>query len=342
LPVIIGFVKLSEIGEFRMVELIAEAIRRERDDNAAAWQNLVIGIGDDAAAWRDDSSMQLATVDSLVQGVHFSPGRASPEDLGWKALAVNLSDIAAMGGIPTYALVYLGLPADTESDDVISIYRGMSVLARQFGVAIIGGDTDRLPQMVITITVLGKAPNGQLLRRSNAKAGDLVAVTGYLGSAAGGFTLLNENRKINAGDRTYLRNAFLRPVPRVKEGRILVESGILTAMDISDGLISDLGHICRASEVGAVVHAAQIPVAGELMANFSPAEFNVLAMSGGEDYELLFTGSPSDIEKVRKLSTRPVTVIGEIIAGSGVIVVDENGSPLTLKHKGWEHFITSG
>ena len=333
--------KVGELGEFGLVELIAKTIAVSRDAKAKSWQNLIAGIGDDAAAWRSRNTVQLATVDALVENVHFSFDYTSWNDLGWKALAVNLSDIAAMGGVPEYALVSLALPPETEVDDVLDFYRGMLELAGRYGVAIIGGDTDSTPWISVTVTVLGTAEDkDRLLVRAAAKPGDLIAVTGYPGTAAAGYAMLSKKLQLDDESSLILKQAFLRPSPRITEGQLLLKNGIKTAIDISDGLIVDLRHICRASRVGARVAVAKVPLSQAVSKNFG-AKAPEMALSGGEDYELLFTGRPAVIEKVRRLAGCPVTVIGEIIAENtgDVTVVDINGKPLQMENGGWEHFI---
>jgi thiamine-monophosphate kinase len=332
--------KVVALGEFGLVERIGKLIGKSRDASEA-WQKLIIGVGDDTAAWQGDDSIQLAKVDALLEGVHFKPGMMSWDDLGWKALAINLSDIAAMGGLPKYALVSLAITPETDVDDVLALYRGMLKLATQYGTAIIGGDTDSAPRISVTVTVLGSMGKSKtLLTRSAAKPGDLIAVTGYLGSAAAGFEIIRHKTKLGKNVTT-AKNAFQRPEPRVFEGQLLLKSGIKTAIDVSDGLISDLTHICKASRVSARIEAEKIPIAPEVAAAFDKKAL-LMALSGGEDYELLFTGSPEAIKNVMEKAACPVTVIGEIIPGkdSKVTVVDETGKPLKLGQKGWEHFIS--
>lgn len=331
--------KISELGEFELVELIAKTLNQSRDAKAASWQNLIVGAGDDAAAWYAAGKVQLATVDALVENVHFSLDYTGWQDLGWKALAVNLSDIAAMGGVPTYALVSLALPPEIEVDSVLDLYRGILELAGKHGVAIVGGDTDSTPQISITVTALGIADNKDgLLLRSAARPGELIAVTGNTGNAAAGYQMLSKKLKID-GASVELAQAFLRPVPRITEGQLLLKNGIRTAIDISDGLLSDLRHICLASQVGAHIDASKLPVAPEVSEIFGKKALE-MALSGGEDYELLFTGRPEAIEKVGKQAGCRITVIGEITAaGPGdVTVFGRDGRLLDMKRQGWQHF----
>ena len=332
--------KVAALGEFGLVERLGKLIEKYGVGSDAR-QKLIIGIGDDTAAWQGDDSIQLATVDALVEGVHFKPGMFGWEDLGWKALAINLSDIAAMGGVPKYALVSLAIPPETEVDDVLALYRGALKLAQQFGVAVIGGDTDSTPRISVTVTVLGSMGKSKnLLTRSTARPGDLVAVTGYLGSAATGYEIIRRKTKTGK-NATAVKKAFLRPEPRIPEGQLLLKSGIKTAIDISDGLISDLTHICKASRVGAVINADRLPITPEVSAAFGKKAL-ATALSGGEDYELLFTGLPEAIKNVMKKAACPVTIIGEITSGRDgkIKVVDEAGKPLKLSEKGWEHFVS--
>jgi len=325
--------KVSELGEFGLIDLLAKMAGGEKDGR------LLVGIGDDAAAWRGDESIQLATVDSFIQDVHFPLSLAPWKDLGWKALAANLSDIAAMGGVPRYALVSLALPDNTEVDDVTALYSGMLELGREYGVAIIGGDISRAPIVVITITILGSSQKRQILTRSAARPGELVAVTGELGAAAAGLEMLKLKLKFDSQATASLRNAFLHPTPRIAEGQLLADQGVKTAIDISDGLIADLGQICKASQVGARIEIDRVPIEPTVKARFGEKSAE-LALSGGEDYELLFAAGAEVIDKVKRAVPCPITTVGEIVAGKGVTVVDRQGNPLKVAKGGWEHFIT--
>ena len=327
--------KVSELGEFGLIDLLAKMASSLPD------KQLIIGIGDDAAAWYGDASIQLATVDSFIQDVHFSLDIASWEDLGWKAMASNLSDIAAMGGMPRYALVSLAIPPHTEVEDVTGLYQGMIGLAQQFGVAIIGGDINSAPLVAITITILGSTRNRDkhILTRSAAQPGEQVAVTGYLGAAAAGLEMLTKQLQFDSEATTYLKRAFLHPYPRLIEGQLLIDQGVKTAIDISDGLISDLNQICKSSQVGARIEIDCVPIQPTVKANLSQKSLE-LALSGGEDYELLFTASAEVVDKVKRAASCPITVIGEIVADKEITLVDSQGNPFNLGKAGWEHFIT--
>jgi thiamine-monophosphate kinase len=334
--------KVAELGEFGLIDLLSEMAYGSRDNRAASWQQLVLGIGDDAAAWQSDGSIQLATVDTLVQDVHFSLDTASWSEVGWRAMAANLSDIAAMGGVPRYALVSLALPAHTEVDDVTALYRGMIELAQQFGVAIVGGDTSSAPLVTITTTIFGSASNQDkhILTRSAARVSDKVAVTGYLGTAVAGWEMLTKQLQFDPETTACLQRSFLHPSPRIAEGQLLTDQGVKTAIDISDGLVSDLNHICQASQVGARIEVDHVPIQPAVRANFGDRALE-LALSGGEDYELLFTASTEVIDNITAIAHCPITVIGEIVADrvGEVILVDSKGNPVNLRSKGWEHFI---
>ena len=331
--------KVSELGEFGLIDLLAKMVSSSQNNQSEPCQQLIVGIGDDAAVWHGDASTQLATIDSLIQDVHFSLRIISWKELGWKALAVNLSDIAAMGGTPGYALVSLALPGDTEVEDVATLYEGVIELAQQFKVAIVGGDTCQAPVVSITVTILGSIRGKHVLSRSAARPGDKVAVTGYPGSAAAGLEMLTNKLQFAPEVTTYLRDSFLRPLPRIAEGQLLVEQGVTTAIDISDGLLSDLRQICKASQVSARVEVDRLPVQSMVRDNFGKRALE-LALSGGEDYELLFTAGAEVINKVRGEAPCPVTMIGEITAGKPgeVSLFDTNGNPFNLREAGWEHF----
>jgi thiamine-monophosphate kinase len=329
--------KVSELGEFGLIDLLALMISDSKI-NLSAPNQLIIGIGDDAAAWRGNAAIQLATVDAMIQDVHFSLDTITWQELGWKSLAINLSDIAAMGGVPQYALIALGLPEDTEVAAVTGIYEGMIVLARQSKVSIAGGNISRSPVISITITVLGSSPNNKVLKRSAARPGETIAVTGYPGSAAAGLEIL-KNKKEFAKDDIYLREAFVHPIPRLAEGQWLVKHGVSTAIDTSDGLLADLRHVCEASQVGARVDTVKVPIHTAVRDNFGERALE-LALSGGEDYELLFTARDEIIERLKTEMTCPVTGIGKITAAppGEIDLRDAEGRTVSIDRTGWTHF----
>jgi thiamine-monophosphate kinase len=338
--------KVSELGEFGLIERIREELGSQ--DRARTIlgprSKLLIGIGDDAALWQSTAAAYLATADTMVAGVHFPRENVSWSDLGWKALAANVSDIAAMGGTPEYALITLALPDDFEVDDVLALYQGMIAVGREYGVVIAGGDLVRSSEVTINVALTGRASESQrgeplALRRDAARAGDLIAVSGTLGNAAGGLRLLLEDKPASPEAATFLRRAQLRPHPPVELGQALLRTGIRCAIDISDGLAQDLRHVCVASGLGATVRLADIPISDHLSRTF-PEDAVAMAAGGGEDYELLFTGPAGVVDRVRGRFAIPITPIGSIVedAEHAVRFVDENGQEVSFPSAGWDHF----
>jgi thiamine-monophosphate kinase len=331
--------KLSELGEFGLIDLIHSITDKLKKPRQVSWQQLLVGIGDDAAAWQSDNHIQLATTDTLVQDVHFDLNTVTWGELGWKALAVNLSDIAAMGGIPRYALISLALPRELEVENISQFITGMLPLAEEFGVAIAGGNLAIAPSVVITITIMGCSKGKSILKRSTAMSGEQIAVTGHLGLSAAGLEMLKGKPKLDRETSNALRHSHLQPTPKVKEGQILVEHEVKSAIDISDGLVTDLNHICQSSKVSARVKIEQVPVHPLVKANFP--NYEQLALYGGEDYELLFTGNKTIIEQVKRALKCPVTIIGDIREESlpnRVTLIDRKGNVIPYERGGWEHF----
>jgi thiamine-monophosphate kinase len=318
-----------------------DLIARIRDRCTSRRGDVALGIGDDAALLDLRAGRQLvACTDTLVAGVHFPPATA-PRDIGWKALAVNLSDLAAMGAEPAWALLALTLPVADAAfvDDFAS---GFAELARAHDVALIGGDTTQGP-LAITVTALGFVPAGEGLTRGGARAGDGVFVTGTLGGAAGALHVLRDTGP-GTGDSgkngAALRARLDRPEPRVAAGLAL--RGIASAcIDVSDGLLADLGHVCAASEVGAEIEADALPVLPALAASFDARARRDLALAGGDDYELCFAAPATRATEVVAALARAgcgATRIGRIVAGSGVRVLDADANEIEIARAGWEHF----
>jgi thiamine-monophosphate kinase len=236
-------------------------------------------------------------------------------------------------------MVSLALPGETEVDCVTSMYRGMLGIANQFGVAIIGGNITSAGKVMISVALLGILKGKSMLTRHSAKLGDRIAITGYSGLSAAGLQMLRRNLKFDEKTSKLFRAAHLKPVPRINEGQILLHNGIKSAIDISDGLIADLSHICEASNVGSRISQNLIPIHPLLETNFKD-DCHQFALTGGEDYELLFTAPDKIIRKVQKKLSCPVTVIGEIIDKTvgQVILTDSSGNNILLQSKGWEHF----
>ncbi len=333
--------KLSQIGEFGLIERLNKQIITDTNKHWKSSQELLFGIGDDAAVWKPQNPFQIVTTDALVEGVHFSLKTSTWKELGWKSVAVNLSDIAAMGGIPMYALVSLGLPKDILVENVQSFYEGILAVTKKFEVVIIGGDTVGSPLVVVSVTLIGHASNdeGKVLTRSAAKTGDKVAVTGYLGASAAGLAMLNRGLKFPVKAAAELRRAHLQPNPRIFEGQKLVANGVKAGMDISDGLVGDLTHICEMSHVGAVINIDQVPVSPTANKYFEEKSFG-FALGGGEDYELLFTAPARVVQRAKKSMDCPITVIGEITSEhpGKVVLVDRSGAIINLKKRGWDAF----
>jgi len=244
-----------------------------------------------------------------------------------------------MGGIPLYALISLGLPGTTDVDDIKKLYEGMIELTNRHNVTIAGGDVVKAPQLTISVSVTGKATDDKMLTRSAARPGDIIAVTGNLGTSAAGLKMLIGKLKFSEETTSLLRKAHQQPQPRVAEGQMLVQNGVKAAIDLSDGLIGDLGHICRMSRVGANIDIDKVPINPIVKDHFANKALE-LALVGGEDYELLFTAKPDIIDKVRELIATPITVIGEITrehAGK-VLLLDANGNTIDFQKEGFNHF----
>jgi thiamine-monophosphate kinase len=324
---------LRELGEFGFIERIAGRI--------PAGAGVAVGIGDDAAAIEPVSGrLGLVTSDMMVEGVHFDLSFCDPVSLGKKALAVNLSDIAAMGGEPRYFLLSMAVPASLSLDFLDDCIRGMLQRAEEFGVTLIGGDTCSSPdRIVLSITVLGDQLAERIVRRSGARPGDRVCVTGTVGDSALGLELLRKGKLAGPAAARHLD-----PAPRVREGRALAEAGIPSAMiDISDGLLADLGHILDLSSVGASLRTAELPLSSYFRTSFPDADEEALSMAltGGEDYELLFTAPPEKIPAAFALMEKfgaPLAVIGTITTERSLAVIGADGELLHIRGKGYDHF----
>ncbi|MGQ9498235.1 MAG: thiamine-phosphate kinase [Desulfotomaculales bacterium] len=330
--------KLGELGEWG---LLAELL-----PGLPAGPEVVLGAGDDAAILRGDGCWLLLTTDLLVEDVHFSLAYTGYDDLGYRALAVNVSDIAAMGGRPTAAVVGLGLPPGTEVDDVRALYGGLREAAGTYGVSLVGGDTVASPRaLTVSVALLGEVEPGRALLRSHARPGDIICVTGELGAAAAGLAVLQKRLSCPPEVAAPLTRAHLRPAARVGAGRVLAAShGVGAVIDLSDGLVTDLGHICRAGGVGCAVEVAKVPVAPAArdLAAVTGEDPLTWALAGGEDYELLFTVRARAADEV----AARLEAVGEKVNRIGVITAAEEGARLVypdgreapLVPAGYEHF----
>jgi thiamine-monophosphate kinase len=343
--------KVAELGEFGLIWHLARALARETAATPATTpEHLLVGIGDDAAVWKPTvNTLAIATVDTLVEGVHFDLRTTTWRDLGWKAVAVNISDIAAMGGLPRYVVVALSTTKDRAVEEIQDLYHGMAEAAKAYGAAIVGGDTTGGPITTISVTVFGESlPDAReqpLLRRSTAKPGDAVAVTGWLGASAGGLRLLQRGQPPRDDAARSLVEAHRRPIPRVREAQVLLRAGLRCGMDVSDGLLGDATRICEASGVGMRLFVDRVPVHPALRATF-PEEALALALTGGEDYELLVAGPREAIDRaaarLRQEADLPLTVVGEVVEPFGVgplvRLVDAQGHEVAPPGRAWEHF----
>lgn len=300
--------------------------------------NAVLGVGDDCALVDVTNGMDLAvSTDTMVSGTHFFPD-VDPEALGHKALAVNLSDIAAMGGLPYWAMLALTLP-NVDHAWLASFAKGFFDLAQEYNVSLIGGDTTRGQTLVLTVTIMGEVPAGAALRRSGARVGNDIWVSGNVGDAA--LAVAHRYGKIVLAEPDY-REAVMRlyePTPRVALGQAL--RGLATAaIDISDGLLADLTHICRLSGVGATVDLNSVPVSGIGAKHIQSDEGRNAILAGGDDYELCFTAHPNSRESIQDLENVlgvPLTRIGQVKRGKGVSLLDD-GKPVKIDGRGYDHF----
>jgi thiamine-monophosphate kinase len=324
--------KLSQVGEFGIIE----KIRR----TAAVGRGVRLGIGDDAAWLQNFTSSCLVTADLLLENVHFNLKWTSLFDLGYKSLAVNISDIAAMGGVPAYAITSLGLPAAFGAEQVYEFYRGMNALARESAVSIVGGDTSVAESLLVSVCILGHAPYHPV-SRGGARAGDDIYVTGTVGDAALGLELLKrKSPALSRAEAAYLLKRHHRPTPRTGAGVLLARSRLAAAMiDVSDGLLQDLGHVCKASGVGAVICEESLPRSSGYRAL---AEDSRWALCGGEDYELLFCARRrvrAAIERLSKQAGVRITRIGACVRrAEGINVLDRRGRKVKMPALGYDHF----
>ncbi len=328
--------KLAELGEFGFIDRIRGRVRDGTD--------VVLGIGDDCAALRlPAGELLLTSTDLLIEEIHFRRAWTSLFDLGAKSAAVNLSDIAAMGGTPRFLYLGLGIPADLPLAELEALVDGFTQEAEDAGATLAGGDTCRSPgPLLIAVTVEGSVPPGELLRRGGARPGDGIYLSGTLGDSALALRQLQQGLP----PEPFLLQRHRRPTARIGLGRALAAAGLATAMiDLSDGLLADLGHLLTASGVGAEISAATLPLSAPFRAAFAAApELLELALAGGEDYELLFTVPPSR-EGELQTGTWPATVtrIGSVTPPEcGLTVKGPDGAVLPMAHRGFNHFAPTG
>ncbi|MCQ2605685.1 MAG: thiamine-phosphate kinase [Bacteroidales bacterium] len=298
---------MSKLGEFELIQKIRSSFSAPAS---------ITGIGDDCAVIPQQEGYEtLVSTDMLMEGVHFLIEDVNPYQLGWKSAAVNFSDIAAMGGEPIGSFLAFSLPKSLSDEWIAKFMEGYQAISKQFGFPLLGGDTtSSLDRLCICVTVLGKTKKGASRKRDMAKIGDLICVTGTVGDSAGGLDVILNKRERKA-DEEWLINRHYLPTPRIPEGIELIKTGGVHAMmDISDGIGSDLRHIMKESNVGAIINITKIPVSKQLRRYCETHNLDKykLATCGGEDYELLFTVDP----QAEKQISVPHTVIGEITEGN--------------------------
>ncbi|RJP28405.1 MAG: thiamine-phosphate kinase [Actinobacteria bacterium] len=321
--------RVADEGEFGLIARLRGMLAGERE-------GLIHGVGDDTAVFRSAAGGLWAyTADAVVEGVHFDPAYTSWHSLGYKSLAVNISDLASMGGsAPSFALVVLGLTGDSEVEAVEEMYRGMEDCGRRFGCSVVGGDIVRSPQhLFVSVSLVGPVEEG-FLTRGGARPGQVVMVTGTLGDSFLGLKWLMGGGK----DSNPCAQRHLYPQPRLQEGGRARELAAAACIDVSDGLLRDLGHICEESGVGAEIFLEDIPIsdaarktAGELAEDAPGA-----ALFGGEDYELVLVADEKKAVAMR--DELGLTVIGMIKEGGGVVVLDSTGKRVDKGRIGYEHF----
>jgi thiamine-monophosphate kinase len=333
-------VDIKEIGESGLIQRIADTCQ-------SSHSSVIAGIGDDAAALKlSNHTILLTTSDLLIEDIHFDLRFTNSYLLGRKALAVNLSDIAAMGGTPRFFVVSLALPVHFSLSFVDDLYRGMMEVASHFSTILVGGDTNASPQkLMISITVLGEGYPDHICLRGGAQTGDSLFVTGTLGDAALGLVSLQKDpARYGQSPLNPLVAKHLSPHPRIREGKVLADNHFASSLiDVSDGLLTDLSRILKASKKGATVKIENLPLSNEFKEFESPQSFNKInyALTGGEDYELLFTCAPEKEEALLQSAHGEgfaITNIGTITDSEELLLLDHNQQPYPLDTLGYDHF----
>jgi len=336
---------LSKLGEFGLISRLQSHLKYRSSQ-------VIQGIGDDCAVLSlNNGNYQVLTTDALVETIHFNLKTHTPEQLGWKTLTVNISDIAAMGGQPKFAVISMSIPNSFPVDFLDRFYKGLNQASLKYKVALVGGDTVASPKhLFINLALLGETLKKKVFVRSGARPGDKIFVTGTLGESALGLKILESPRKKWKGSKTLQKKLIqrhLKPEPRVEVATWLAKSKfkVTSMIDISDGLTQDLGHILKAGKVGAELWESELPISKPLLKysfiNGLPALES--ALSGGEDYELLFTLAPEDVTYLGKESITkvdpPVTQIGVITTQKGIRLISKTGRSKTLhRSMGFNHF----
>jgi thiamine-monophosphate kinase len=310
---------IKDIGEFGLIKKITRKSRNK---------NVIVDIGDDAAVIKSFRGLQVFTTDCLVEGDHFRREWFTPKQIGMKAIEINVSDIAAVGARPRYALVSLSLPNDLNVDFVEKMYQGMWKICDKYNIDIIGGNMAHSKQIFISITLTGEVNKDNLCLRDGAKPGDLILISGYLGNGRAGLRLLQRN--VNGFNN--VKSSYLEPKARL-DFALDFSSFVNSMIDISDGLASDIGHICNESNCAAIIYKDKIPVRDDVrqVAKTLGEDYYDYALFGGEDFELAFTVSSDKLDKVNGF------LIGEVTKGKGIKLVSKNKTEFITK-KGYDHF----
>jgi len=325
------------IDELRALKLIKERLGKES-------QKVTLGIGDDCAAVSfTPGHMVLVTTDTQVEGTHFNNADITPRTLGRKSVAVSVSDIAAMGGVPRYLVISAGFPGNLDEKYLNSIIQGFIDAEAEFDVKVIGGNLSTSKAIFIDVTALGEVSKEYLVERKGATPGDLIFVTGTLGDSSLGFKIIQENPVTDKG-KEYLVGRHTTPHPRLSLGKMLADENLATSMiDISDGLMLDLSRISVDYGCGAEIFLEKLPLSEAYVNNSSDYSNNFydLALSGGEDYDLLFTSEPANIEKIRNLAHKTdisISKIGRITNNPEIVLLDMKGEKIEIENKGYVHF----
>ena len=312
--------KIKEIGEFGLINRITKKPKSKE---------ILVGIGDDAAVIKSKSGLQVLTTDTLVEGDHFRQEWFSPKQIGMKSIEINVSDVAAMGAVPKFVLVSLALPSNLDVEFVDNLYEGMWKSCKKYNIEIIGGNMTHSKQIVVSITLIGEVDKKNLCLRNGAKSGDFVLVSGYLGNGKAGLRVFQENLKAFKS----VKKQYLEPKAQLKSA-LEVATYASSMEDISDGLASELKHICRQSRCGAIIYKDKIPIKEDVRnvaKILNEDEYNY-ALFGGEDFELVYTVSKNNLKKVKGY------LIGEIIKDRKVLLFSSGKTKNLTKH-GFDHFL---
>ena len=332
--------KIKKLGEDHIIDRIRKTFQTQHP-------RIIKSIGDDASVTAiTEKRCLLLTIDSLVEGVHFERAYMPPYYLGRKAVSVSVSDIAAMGGTPLFLLTAMNLPEDTEFELVEELYRGIKDSTTEYGMHLVGGNTSRADCLSITTTVVGEAERPKVAYRAGARPGDVIHITGTPGDSALGLEILKEEG-LAAVEKASCRKVVLKhlnPVARVGPARALAERGLVSAMvDASDGLLRDLGHLIEQSNTGAIIECERIPLSQEMKDHTETREHKLkLVLTGGEDYELIFTSPPGKREDILLVARRfdiTITPIGTITEKRGIKVLDRGKELRIDTRQGYQHFV---